>query len=139
MNEKQDRLSMLKSKYSAEISKKESELKDLHEKLRLIDELESDAVKLTPTPSGELKYANGKTQLIDAVLESVNTIGAKGVAAGKIAKYLKENGFPINGNNFNISVGTSLRRLASPERNEIKSDKKGGSRVYSPIDRSEFR
>jgi len=128
---------MLRSKYAAEISRKETELKELRAKLHLIDELESDAIKLTPTPNGELKFAAGKKQLIDAALEAVNTIGTNGISASKVAKYLTNNGFPVKGENFIISVGTSLRRLA--DRHEIKSDLKDGKRIYSSIDISEFK
>ena len=128
---------MLRGKYAAEISQKETELKELRAKLHLIDELESDAVKLTPTPNGELKFATGKKQLIDAALDAVNTVGTSGISASKVAKYLTNNGFPVKGQNFIISVGTSLRRLA--DRNEIKSELKNGKRIYSSISTAEFQ
>jgi hypothetical protein len=137
VKDNQDRLAMLKNKYVAEISKKESELKELRTKLHLIDELEFDAVKLTPTPNGELKFADGKKQLIDAALDTVNTVGTNGISASKVAKYLKNNGFPIKGKNFIISVGTSLRRLA--ERNEIISELKDGKRIFTPVNVTEFK
>lgn len=135
MTDKQDRLVMLRNRYSSEISKKESELKELRGKLSLIDELESDADKLVPATNGELKFANGKTQLIDATLEAVNTIGNKGISTTKIVKYLKSNGFPIKGKNFPITVGTTLRRLA--DRQKINTDLKEGKRVFSPKEANE--
>jgi hypothetical protein len=138
MKDNQDRLSMLRGKYAAEISQKESELKELRAKLHLIDELESDAEGLSSATNGALKYADKKISLTDAIIETVNAIGTKGVAASKVAKELKSNGFPADGKNFMVVVGTTLRRLASNERNEIRTELKDGKRLYLPVDTSEF-
>jgi len=132
MNEKPDRLKLLKNKYLSQITEREKELVSLREKIRLIDELESDAEGLSVATAGNggLKYSNGKYGLTDASLDAVMTIGGDGVAAPKVAKYLKDNGFEAKGKNFVISVGTALKRLA--KRGEIHSERREGSRLFTP-------
>lgn len=131
MSVNQDRLLLLKNKYAAEIAATESRLRELRGKLSLIDELESDAEGLSPAPNGSLlKYADGKTKLTDAILETVKGAGAKGISASKVAQILKENGFRPGSDNFVVTVGTTLRRLAG--RNEIKTELRSGDRLYMP-------
>ncbi len=130
MNEKPDRLKLLKNRYLSQITETEKQLSSLKAKVHLIDELESDAESLSPATNGSLKYSNGNTKLIDAALEVVKTVGIEGITAPKVAKYLKDNGFEVKGKNFIISVGTSLKRLQA--RGSIVSERKEGSRLYMP-------
>lgn len=130
MNEKPDRLKLLKNRYLSQITETEKLLSSLKVKVRLIDELESDAENLSTVPNGSLKYSNGKLRLIDAALDVVKTVGIEGIQAPKVAKYLRDNGFEAKGKNFIISVGTSLKRLEA--RGSIVSERKEGSRLYMP-------
>jgi len=130
---------LLKNKYLAEIAAAETRIRALRQKVSLIDELESDAEGISPATIDSLKYSNGKVGLTEAIRETVNAAGEKGIAASRVAKELKNNGFPAAGKNFVVTVGSILRRLA--KRTEIRSDLRNGKRIYTPAnaDISEFQ
>ena len=130
MNEKPDRLKLLKNRYLAQITERERELVALRDKLKLIDELETDAKDISPVSNGALKYADWKDGVIGAALDAVNSIGGTGITTSQVAKHLKDNGFIAKGKNFLITVGIALNRLA--EREKLRTEKRGSSRLFMP-------
>lgn len=130
MNEKPDRLKLLKNRYLSQITETEKLLSSLKVKVKLIDELETDAEGLSTSTNGSLKYSGDKFSLIDAAYDAVKTVGIEGIPAPKVAKYLTDNGFESKGKNFIVSVGTSLKRLV--ERGKVVSERRQGSRLFMP-------
>lgn len=127
---KADRLDILRVKYLESINTKEAEVRQLREKLKLLDELDADAQKLSENPStSPLKYSGMK--LTKAVFDAVQTIGQNGgVAATEIRKYIAANGYKHpNLNNFPVAVVIALNRMS--ERGVIGSSKNEGKRLFT--------
>src|SRR5712691_7804724 len=125
MAEKHDKFQLLKSKYLEQVRTKERELSELKSKLVIIQELEAESETLNGSVVADGKYQNVK--LTDAVLDAVQTVGVgAGVSASNVAKHLISQGFPPNGKNFLVTVGTTLRRLANKQQ-RIKTVLKEGN------------
>lgn len=135
MEEKIDKLQLLKTRYLERIRDTERTLAALKGKIALIDELEIESEKLgngesdsTPDSANGAARTYAATGLTDAVFDAVELLGqGKGVSAGKVADYLVANGFKPKGKNFKISVGTTLRRLA---KDRIATALHSGARVF---------
>ena len=108
----QDRLVLLRSHYLAQIKAKEAEVDALRNKLKLIDEVDSDADSIqTPTLGLTDSTLKGK-MLTPAVYETIQTIGVGGgVQSAKIIKYMNNHGFEYSGKNFRTVLGQTLTRL----------------------------
>jgi hypothetical protein len=126
-----DKFEILKAKYSEQIRTKERELSELKAKLRIIQELDGEASAIGGTVAVDGKYSN--LGLTESVLDAVATLGQGVTATGStIAKYLLSQGFKPKGNNFQVSVGTTLKRLA--DRRKIQTKSEAGKRFYSALD-----
>jgi hypothetical protein len=125
-----DRLDILRAKYLESIDAKEAEVRQLREKLKLIDELENDSQKLSATQAAPtmLKYAGGK--LTKVVLDAVKQIGQNGgISATAIRKYISANGYRHpNEKNFPVATVIALTRLA--KAGQIYSTKEDGKRIF---------
>jgi hypothetical protein len=147
-----DKLNSLRSKYLELISAKEAEIKQIRQKLSLIDELEADSHKFNnnglampsrpnlvlSAPATTTKYAGMK--LTKAIFDAVKAIGANGgVSATNIRNYIENNGYRHpNMKNFPVATVIALTRLV--RRGEIESLKTpDGKRKFRKIDVSEFK
>ena len=127
-----DKLQLLRAKYLESITAKEAEIRILREKLKLLDELDEEAQKITPGSSqsnGKLKYDGVK--LTKSIFDAVQTIGRNGgIPATDVRKYIAANGYKHPSKNFNVAVVIALNRLAEQGRiNSVKTE--DGSRLFS--------
>ncbi len=129
-----DRLELLRAECEAAISQKENELKSLRAKLQNIIQLSQESDKLRNPKLEPDKYSN--TGLTPAVLNAVACLWrgglgeSDGVSPGQISKYMLAHGFRPQGDNFEISVIVTLKRLAQSRRVEESRD--SGKRRYKP-------
>lgn len=124
---KNDRFDILRAAYRESINAKQSEIRQLQEKLKLLDELDADIQRLGDAQSPSAKYANWK--LTKALFDAVQTIGGNGgVAATELRKYIITNGYRHAGKNFDVAAVIALNRLAENEK--ISSEKINGKRLY---------
>src|SRR6266404_6287298 len=126
MPDKQDKLELLKSKYLERIRQTERDLTELKQKVLLIEELETESESLDVNSASAGAYR--MLGLTEAVLDAVQLLGSQtGVSSGQVAKHLLKEGFKPKGKNFNVSVGTTLKRLA---KSKITTELKDGRRLY---------
>jgi len=126
-----DKIDILRAKYLESITTKESEIRVLREKLKLLDELDADAKKLSAANGSDNppipRYQNWK--LVQTLKDAVRTMGANGgVTASEIRKFISANGYKHGGQNFENATVTALNRLVA--RGLVVTDKQGGRRVY---------
>jgi len=106
----QDRLILLKGRYISQIATKKEELADLEKKLKVIEEVTSEANELFPSQTTSESLA-GKG-ISEAALITVNMIGKNGgVSSGAVASYMISNGFTTTSKNFRVILGQTLDRL----------------------------
>ena len=135
---KNDRFDILRASYHESINAKQAEIRQIQQKLKLLDELEADVLKVSGAQSQSGKYEGWK--LTKALLDAVQIIGGNGgVTAAELRKYITTNGFVHRGKNFDVAVVIALSRLADPKRHEILTEKKDGKRLYKKVDISEFK
>ena len=121
----EDRIDLLKEKYLKQIDVKQTEIAAIRQKLSILEELKAEVnglvlfkeadgspVKLAPTDN-HLFVATGLT---DAVMKSISWFGTKPFSPPMMRQCLLNNGFKPSGKNFNVSVGTTLKRLADQGR-----------------------
>jgi hypothetical protein len=132
-----DRLDILRAKYLDAITVKEHEIRQLRDKLKILDELDSDCQKLTESPApNKLKYAGSK--LTKVIYDAVQNIGRNGgVSATDVRKYITANGYKHAGKNFDVATVIALSRMA--ERGDIQTEKVGNKRLYKAVNISEFK
>jgi hypothetical protein len=130
---KPDKFTLLRNNYSAQLRKKKEEVASLENKIRLLDELESDSLSLAKQfDQTEAAPRYFKVKLTDAALDAVGELGRPSVA--QVKRYLLANGFvPKNIKNFGISVAKTLQRLHGQRK--LETEKKENSRMYWRIDR----
>jgi hypothetical protein len=137
MKPNEDRLDVLKEKYLKQIDSKQAEISAIRQKLSLLDELKAEADSLnlfnapipTTTKGDSLKdHPFSSTGLTDAVMQTVSWFGTKPFSPPEMRKHLLEVGFKPSGKNFNVSVGTTLKRLAAQKR--ILIENLNGKTVY---------
>jgi hypothetical protein len=125
---KNDRLDTLRVKYLEGINTRETEIRQLREKLKLLDEVEADSEKLSDNaPASPLKYST--TKLTKAIFDAVQTLGQNGgVSATDVRKYISANGYKHASKNFPVATVIALNRMA--ERGKIDSTKTDGKRLF---------
>jgi hypothetical protein len=114
----QDRLEALRVKIHAQVKQKEDELKELKQKLHIIDSalglLFDEGEIKAPGKVVEIrrdKYKDMKMQ--DAVLDCVNNYGAtRELSPNEVMKHLKENGIQSKSKHIYSTVFITLKRLA---------------------------
>ncbi|HVM62089.1 MAG TPA: hypothetical protein VMV72_14600 [Verrucomicrobiae bacterium] len=112
MEQNQDRLTLLKGRYLAQIKSKETEIEELRTKVRLLDEIDAEAQKFLSLGDNDLNLKGEK--MVKAAQRTVNSIGTNGgVTISDVADYMKAHGFEFVGENYKISLAKALKALAS--------------------------
>jgi hypothetical protein len=126
MQHTEDRLTLLKGRYLAQIKGKEQEIEALRTKVKLLDEIDAEAQKFLSLGDNTASLKDKK--LIEAALETVQAIGTNGgVTTRDVADYMRAHGFEFTGEHYLVSVATSLNRLA--DRGAIASRKEENGRL----------
>jgi len=138
MKTSEDRLDVLKARYLKQIDAKQSEISAIRQKLALLDELKAEADSLSLFPAAPVADAvkadalNGHPLpalgLTDAIMQTVSWFGTKPFTPPDMRKHLLTIGFKPSGKNFDVSVSTTLKRLADQKR--ILKDTLDGKTVY---------
>ena len=137
MKKPEDRLDMLKEKYLKQVDLKQAEISVIRQKIALLDELksEADTLSLPGIPSAipgvngdQREHAFASTGLTESVLKAVSWFGTKPFRPPEMRKHLLKEGFKPSGKNFNVSVGTTLNRLA--ERGKLVRETLNGKKVF---------
>lgn len=137
MKKPEDRLDMLKDKYLKQVDLKQAEIAAIRQKIALLDELKSEADTLSlPDIPGTIPAKNGNssehsfasTGLTESVLNAVSWFGTKTFRPPEMRKHLLSVGFKPNGKNFNVSVATTLNRLAA--RGKLARETLNGKKVF---------
>jgi hypothetical protein len=130
---KLDRLAILRAKYKDAIASKEAETAQLREKLKLLDELETEAQSIVAS-TGQRQQTNdspnyGEVTITKAIMDAMQNIGLNGgVSASDIRKYIEAHGYKATEKYFNQTVSLTLRRLA--RAGKIDTAKVDERRVY---------
>lgn len=136
-------ISILRHKYSQQITAKKEELRALESKLELLGEIEKESPTRgkPPLPTASVddllpdknKYAN--YGLTEAALEAVKIIRSvydRRTDKADVGKFILHYGYRPKGKNFGISLDQALRRLA--DKGLIQSTLENGRRYYSITD-----
>ncbi len=121
-----DRLSLLRSKYAAELRARKAEIEALEQKLALLDELEieSSALKdgsaLSPAHYSEMG-------LTEAAYDAVKEIGSQ-ASISQVEKHLLDGGFVPRGKHLRITLAKALQRLHA--QGKLETELKDGKRRY---------
>ena len=137
MRKADDRLDMLRDKYLKQVDAKKSEISAIMQKIALLDELKAEADTLglpgipdaTPAKNGEqADHPFASTGLTESIIKAVSWFGTKPFRPPEMQKHLLSVGFKPTGKNFNVSVGTTLNRLA--ERGKLVRETLDGKKVF---------
>ena len=127
-----DKFTVLRNSYNAQLRKKKEEVAALENKIRLLDELESDSLSLSrQAAQPELVARYSEAKLTDAALDAVTELGKPSVA--QVKRYLLANGFVPKGSNFGVSVAKTLQRLHG--QGEVDTTKENYRRIYWKVER----
>lgn len=128
MNTEADQIGRLRARYLEQIQANESAIATIRIKLKVLNEVVSDARELAGLPVSVGRYS--KMKLTPAVLDGIRSIGANdGVTASQVREYIFANGYRHASKHFAVATVLCLNRLVKQEK--ILSEKKHGKRLYT--------